>query len=143
MQFIRSHFLAVQTALIVVGIVVAYLIVSAVISTRFHRAEVRACGRLNIVRAAQNRTNRDAFAFDTLEAKLVEASLAKQTASVPRSAEQKAQTEQFIDKLKNVTVDLDWIALTDCHAAVYSADYQPPAPVRFSMAEPPQSVYGP
>lgn len=104
-------------------------------------AQLRACHRLNVERARNNRDWYRTYIYDHTFLQLVIAGLKHQTSQVKRTAEQEHATKLFVSKLRDNVRALQWIALTDCLAATdYPLAYIPPVPVSFSEGLPPMSA---
>ena len=97
--------------------------------------ELRACHRLNIVRANDNRNQFADYKFDQLFIHLIQDT----SKAAPKTHGQQRLTNEFLGGLKAQASAKEWIPLTNCPAAVYKA-LVAPTPIKFSHKYPPHDA---
>lgn len=93
-------------------------------------SQLRACHRLNIIRAEDNRSQLKDYELFSLVAQSIAATLANP--QQPETGEQKLQTEAFLKIINSDILGKEWTPLTDCGLAVdHAASYVAPQPRPF------------
>lgn len=99
-------------------------------------SQLRACHRLNIVRAEDNRSQLQDYRLFTATAGLIAQAIAHP--EHPATAEQKTGAERYLASIRGDALAKQWTELTKCWPATYHANtYVAPVPVSFSLRFPP------
>jgi hypothetical protein len=109
--------------------------------------QIASCERGNTVRAENNRSHADDYAFDTTLAAALKVSLAEPEAVNPnltqrQRAANRAVVAEFVGQLESAAADKEWTHLIeDCEYAVdHPTAYHFPPPVKFSQQLPPPAA---
>jgi hypothetical protein len=109
-------------------------------------SQLRACHRLNVVRAQDNQSHYDDFKFDTSLALLLRVALAQPQTPNPalsrvEQEENLRRVDSFVGGLGRYAKDKQWTPLTRCYPATYHPlRYVAPTPVPFAKRPPPHSA---
>lgn len=99
-------------------------------------SQLRACHRLNIVRAEDNRSQLVDYRLFTATADLIAAAVAHP--EHPSTRQQKAGAEAYLARIRGDVLAKEWTELTKCGPATYHASvYVAPTPVPFAVRLPP------
>lgn len=99
-------------------------------------SQLRACHRLNIVRAEDNRSQLVDYRLFTATADLIAAAVAHP--EHPATRQQKAGAEAYLARVRGDALAKQWTELTKCAPATYHAGtYIAPVPVSFARQFPP------
>jgi hypothetical protein len=99
-------------------------------------SQLRACHRLNIVRAEDNRSQLVDYGLFTATADLIARAVAHP--EHPATTRQKAAADAYLDRIRDDDLAKEWTELTKCGPATYhAATYIAPTPVPFAIRLPP------